>query len=216
MVVSVHVPKSAGTSFRRILGEICTARIWDNYGAIFTRQQARAELVPQGVSIIHGHFMADAFDELFPKRRLVTWVRHPVERLVSNYQHFLRAPDMRDDCCRELHERGLSLRQFADLGWMRNETSRYLAQKPVEDFAFVGIAERFSESIQNFCRIFGFRDVLRIPHENVNPNRREEHYDLPAEDYAYILERNAADFAWYNSAVGRLAEELGPDSQRVA
>jgi hypothetical protein len=216
MVVSVHVPKSAGTSFRRILGEICGARIWDNYGTIFSRDRARPELVPKGVRFIHGHFLADAFDDLFPDRRLVTWVRHPVERLVSNYHHFIRAPDMRDACCRELHERALGLRQFADLGWMRNETSRYLAQKPVEDFAFVGIAEHFHESIQNFCRIFGFRDVLRIPHENVNPQRSAERYDLPAADYAYILERNEADLAWYNRAVGRLAEELSPDSAKIA
>lgn len=216
MVVSVHVPKSGGTSFRRILGEICTARIWDNYGKIFSRDQARPGLVPQGVMFIHGHFLADAFDDLFPNRRLVTWVRHPVERLVSNYYHFIRAPDMRDDCCRELHERRLSLRQFADLDWMRNETSRYLAQKPIEDFAFVGVAERFRESVQNFCRKFGFRDVPRIPRENINPDRRAERYDLSAEDHAYILERNAADFAWYNAAVGRLSEGLGPDSVRVA
>src|ERR1700678_709074 len=113
MVISVHVPKSAGTSFRRVLDEVCGARIWDNYGTIFSRDQARAELVPPGARIIHGHFIADAFDDLFPRRRLVTWVRHPVERLVSNYHHFLRSPDMRDGCCRLLHEYKVSLRQFA-------------------------------------------------------------------------------------------------------
>src|ERR1019366_10380322 len=112
MVISVHVPKCAGTSFRRILSGICGARIWFNYGMIFTREQARADLVPEGTSFIHGHFLADAFDDLYPRRRLVTWVRHPVEGLVSNYSHFLRSPGMRDDCCRALHKQGLSLRQF--------------------------------------------------------------------------------------------------------
>ncbi|HXQ81419.1 MAG TPA: sulfotransferase family 2 domain-containing protein [Opitutaceae bacterium] len=216
MIVSIHVPKCAGTSFKRVLTEICGARIWYNYGTIFSRDQARAELVPPGTNFIHGHFLADAFDDLFPGRRLVTWVRHPVERLVSNYHHFLRSPDMRDDCCRALHERQLSLRQFADLEWMRNEACRYLANKPVEDFEFIGITEKFGASIQHFCRAFGFRNVLRVPRENPNPDRVGELYPLSPDDRAYILERNAADLDWYNRASQRLADAGTGDSPRVA
>jgi hypothetical protein len=216
MIVSVHVPKCAGTSFKVILKEICGARIWYNYGTIFSRAQARPELVPPGTTFIHGHFLADAFDDLFPDRRLITWVRHPVERLVSNYHHFLRTPDMRDDCCRALHERKLDLRQFADLEWMRNETSRYLANKRVEDFEFIGITERFAESIQLFSEVFGYRDVLKIPRDNINPERIGEHYDLSPEDHAYILERNASDLAWYTRASERLSRSKAQGRPRVA
>jgi len=216
MIVSIHVPKSAGTSFRRLLTEVCGARIWYNYGTIFSRSQARADLVPPGTTFIHGHFLADAFDDLFPGRRLLTWVRHPVERLVSNYHHFLRAPDMRDDCCRALHERRLSLRQFADLEWMSNETSRYLANKPVRDFEFVGIAERFDESARLFCRTFGFREPARTPHENRNPFRAGERYDVSPGDYAHILERNAADLAWYDQASERLTASRSPTRRVTA
>lgn len=212
MIVSIHVPKCAGTSFKRVLNEICGARIWYNYGTIFSRDQARPELVPPGTKVIHGHFLADAFDGLFPDRQLVTWVRHPVERVVSNYHHFLRSPDMRDDCCRALHERKLDLRRFADLEWMRNEACRYLANKPVEDFEFVGITERFNASIQHFCRVLGFRDVLKFPHENVNPDRSEGRYELTEGDRAYILERNVDDLAWYDAASARLAA-AGIDSR---
>jgi hypothetical protein len=216
MIVSIHVPKCAGTSFKRVLQDICGARIWYNYGTIFSRDQARAELVPPGTKFIHGHFLADAFDDLFPDRRLVTWIRHPVERLVSNYHHFLRSPDMRDDCCRALHERKLGLRQFADLDWMRNETGRYLANKPVGDFEFVGITERFEASIRHFCNVFGFRNTARFPRENLNPDRRTECYDISPEDHAYILERNASDLAWYNRALERLAEAEARERSRVA
>jgi hypothetical protein len=208
MIVSVHVPKSAGTSFRRVLEEVCGARIWFNYGTIFSREQAKADLVPAGTKFIHGHFLADAFDDLFPDRRLVTWVRDPVERLLSNYHHFLRSPDMRDDCCRALLERKLDLRQFADLEWMRNYTAHYLANKPVGAFAFVGIAERFEESIRLFCESFGFRDATRIPRDNTNPERAGEAYALSPEDRAYIRERNAGDLAWYAEASARLTREI--------
>ncbi|HEY1764120.1 MAG TPA: sulfotransferase family 2 domain-containing protein [Opitutaceae bacterium] len=208
MIVSVHVPKSAGTSFRRVLDEVCGARIWYNYGTIFSRAQAKADLVPTGTRFIHGHFLADAFDDLFPERSLVTWVRDPVERLLSNYHHFLRSPDMRDDCCRALHEQKLNLRQFADLEFMRNYTGHYLANKPVEAFAFIGVAERFEESIRLFCETFGFRDAHRIPRDNTNPERGGETYPLAPEDRAYILERNEEDLAWHQKASQRLTREL--------
>ena len=180
------------------------------------RDRARPELIPPGTKFIHGHFLADAFDDLFPDRRLVTWIRHPVERLVSNYHHFLRSPDMRDDCCRAVHEQRLNLRQFADLEWMRNETSRYLANKPVEDFEFVGITEQFGASIRHFCHVFGFRNALKLPRENLNPDRTTERYDLSPGDHAYILERNAADLAWYNRALERFGEAKIADRPRVA
>lgn len=204
MIVSVHVPKCAGTSFRHILTSLCGARIWFNYGTIFSRDQARADLVPPGTAFIHGHFLADAFDDLFPQRRLVAWVRHPVERLVSNYHHFLRTPDMRDACCRALHERRLNLREFANLPWMQNEVTRYLADKPEGDFDFIGVSEIFGESVEHFCEIFGFRSVRVLPLENVNPARKTERYDLSREDYTYILDRNQADLEFYHKACQRL------------
>lgn len=204
VVISVHVPKCAGTSFRSILSDICGARIWFNYGVVFSRDQARPGVVPAGVSFIHGHFLADAFDDLFPDRLLLTWVRHPVERVLSQYNHFLRSPDMRDNCCRELYDKGLSLHEFADLEWMRNTACRYLANKPVEDFEFVGIAERFQESMEVFCERFGFRSVARFPRENVNPARGPQGYRIPRQTFDYIAERNGADMAWYDNASRRM------------
>ena len=215
MLVSVHVPKCAGTSFRQILYAVYGARIWFNYGTVFSQEQARPDLVPPRTSVIHGHFLADAFDRLFSERKLLTWVRHPVERVVSNYQHFLRAPDMRDDCCRAIYERKLGLRGFADLDWMRNMATRYLANKPVEDFEFIGITDCFEQSIEHFYRTFGYRRLQIHPGENLNPHRTSELYNVSAADKAFILERNMADLAWYDQAARRLAKEIADRSART-
>src|SRR5882757_7421029 len=193
MLISVHIPKCAGTSFRHILHTLYGDNLWSNYGHIFTRAQAQPGQVPAGTACIHGHFLADAFDDLFPRRRLMTWVRHPVERVVSNYYHFLRSPDMRDDCCRHLFEERLSLRQFAELDWMRNEATRYLAGKTVEEFEFVGVAEQFTASLAVFAKNFGWDPPLSVPRENVNPSRVGERYDLRPRDHALLSELNAAD-----------------------
>ncbi|HEY5228518.1 MAG TPA: sulfotransferase family 2 domain-containing protein [Opitutaceae bacterium] len=216
MIISVHVPKCAGTSFRHVLHGISGDSIWYNYGTIFSKEQAQSHLVPPGTKIIHGHFMADSFDGIYPERQLITWVRHPVERVVSNYYHFLRSPDMRDNCCKALHEHRLSLREFADLDWMQNLASRYLSNKPVADFHFIGISERFHDSLRQFCSVYGYREVMKLPRENTNPERTAARYDLRSSDQDYILERNIADFEWYSRALERLQAARAPDSSRVA
>jgi len=51
------VPKCAGTSFRTILDSIFGDRIWHNYGTIFSRDQARPNVIPPNAGAIHGHFI---------------------------------------------------------------------------------------------------------------------------------------------------------------
>jgi hypothetical protein len=123
---------------------------------------------------------------------------------------------MRDDCCRLVHEQKLGLLEFADLDWMKNLSTRYLAGKPVADFAFVGIAEHFEESMEAFSGNLGFRRVLGVPRLNVNPKRREPAYTLSREERSFIVERNGADLAWYEQACQRLDAEEGLRTNRVA
>jgi hypothetical protein len=216
MVISIHIPKCAGTSFREILASIYGPHLWLNYGAIFSKADFKPDIVPAKGSCIHGHFFADTFDDYVPQPRLITWVRHPVDRVVSNYYHSLRSPDMRDDCCRLLHENRLTLRQYAELDWMRNLATRYLARKPIEAFTFVGVSERFDESLQVFGRTFNWVIRSHGPCLNTNPDRTTARYLLPPGDYDYILSLNQSDLAWYNSAMARLDSEMGSTTQKVA
>lgn len=204
MIISVHIPKCGGTSFRHVLQDIYGSDLWLNYGAVFSRPQATADLLPRGARCIHGHFLGDAFDELVPQPDLVTWLRHPVERVVSNYYHFLRSPDLRDACCRELLEKNLSLEQFAELDWMRNEATRYMAGKPAESFRFIGILERFNESLQIFGDTFGLPVPPEAPRVNVNPTRTTDSYPLSPRTYEHILGLNLRDLMTYDLASAML------------
>src|SRR5262249_53131491 len=94
--------------------------------------------------------------------------------------------------------------QFAELDWMRNETTRYLSAKPIGAFAFIGIVERFIESLNLFDRAFGFDTPLPPPRDNINPQRSETRYSLSEADYRHILGLNAEDLAWYEGAVEKL------------
>ena len=206
LVISVHIPKCGGTSFQHILLRIYgKKRVWLNYDpAIFSPAQARCDLIPPRARCIHGHFMSTTFDACVPQLELVTWLRHPVQRVVSEYHHFLRHPDTDDPCCRELLGRRLSLEQFAELNLMRNTMTRYMAGKPVEAFKFIGIMERFKESLKAFGAAFGIPVPAEPPYENVNPYRTTENYPISDRTYQRILELNLSDLATYELAMARL------------
>jgi hypothetical protein len=202
MVISIHIPKCAGTSFHLALRAVYGDRLQLNYGGAFHRGQAEAWAVPANVECIHGHFLADTFVGRFPSARLVTWVRDPIERVVSNYHHCLRAPDLRDDCCRRLHEERLTLVEFAELDWMRNTMARYLAGRAVTDFAGVGIAECFDESLAMFRRELGWNQPIpAVPPANTNPGRLTPVYDLDAATRRRLTDLNAADLVLYQEAL---------------
>ena len=215
MVISVHIPKCAGTSFRSVLQRHYGPRLWANYGTIFTREQADRTRVPGATACIHGHFLADAFDDLFPQAQLITWVRHPVERILSHYHFFLRNPGIADGCCQTLHRDRLSLRQFADLDWMRDQMTRYLAAKSFGAFAFVGVTEQYAQSLAQFRAVFGGPVLPAAPRQNVNPGRTTDNYRIASADYGYILERNLADLRWYQEAVLALTEAPARSWQRA-
>jgi hypothetical protein len=143
----------------------------DAYGRVVTS-------VPPNVRCIHGHFPPDVMLPQFPDATLITWVREPVERVISSYYHRLRAPDWQHPVSRELHEKKLSLVEFAALDLMRNEIARFFGSKEPEDFAFIGLTETFEDSLARFLRQFGFAGASVIPRENCNPERRQESYSI--------------------------------------
>jgi hypothetical protein len=211
MIISVHIPKCGGISFQHILRSIYgNRRVWLNYGTIFDQADARArcQLMPPGLRCVHGHFLSDAFDQLVPDGERVTWLRRPVERVISNYYHFLRHPDPANPCCRELWARGLSLQKFAELPMMANEMTRYLAGKPVRSFKFVGIMERYTDSLRVFGSAFGVPVPGSPPRENVNPHWKGESYPVPDWLHAHIEAINGADLVAYDAAVAELERGL--------
>ena len=198
VVLSVHVPKTGGVSFRRILAQLYQEdfllKYWqmtDAYGRVVTA-------IPENVRCIHGHFPPDVLLPTYPGARLITWVRDPVERVVSSYYHRLRDPDWQHPVTRELHEKKLSVVEFAALDLMRNETARFFGSKRPADFAFIGRMETFEVSLARFLREFGFGEVA-IPRENCNPACANGHYPLDPATREKIMALNERDLEIYQA-----------------
>ena len=208
MLLSVHIPKTAGVSFRKVLAQIYGPGFVQYYWEITDAWgRVRAD-VPSDATCVHGHFVAHILAEKYPDATLITWVRNPVERVASSYYFRLRNPDWKHPVCVELHEKKLSLLEYAGLELVRNEMTRFFGQKQPADFAFIGLVEEIESSMTVFFDRFELHPVP-IPRDNYNPDRQNAYYDLSEGERRQILELNQADWDLYQVCSERYYKELG-------
>jgi len=173
MLISVHMPKTAGLSFRATLEEHYGERFAYDYADYplahepATRHrkalQASLEVLTRdlsGTGCIHGHFLPVKYLLLADVRECayVTWMREPVARLVSHYHYWRRSYDPEADFVSPLHRRVVeeqwSLERFCLSPELRNVYAQYLWGFPLQRLDFVGITEHYEEDLRQFSLLY--------------------------------------------------------------
>jgi hypothetical protein len=211
VMVSMHLPKTGGSSFRAFLEE--------HYGRSLRCLYAPEEIDPEripgleidpGTRCLHGHFQADAFDERFPEAIKITWMRDPVERIISNYFQYLRHPNEDDyEFNRRLISEGWSLMRFARDEGMREAMRWFFNAVPLESFFFVGIVEEYEASMKLLAHLMRLNPSGWEEKANVNPSK------VPASRYVLTKAQRdelsalyAEEIEVYQLARYRLQEQL--------
>lgn len=175
-LISVHLPKTAGTSFKASLAMHFGDRYRDDYGdqVISQSQHERfgaaasaGQLIAQqgldGIDCVHGHFLPLKYQSLDITRSLtfVTWMREPVARLLSHYDYWRESYDKETAAPhhRQVIEEGWTLERFCLSEKFRNIYTQYLWSFPLERFAFIGITEHYNEDMQEFSGRFLSPDI---------------------------------------------------------
>lgn len=221
LLVSVHMPKTAGTSFAAALQARFGAGYQPDYAdlpmqaprwrrqsdALLRSHDTCRALCAESVQCIHGHFLPAKYVPLAQWRQVgfVTWLRDPVERVVSHY-HFWRRDYDGSDAAQPLRNRMLaedwSLERFALGPELRNVYRQYLWQFDVSRFAFIGVTERYAQDLALFAeRFLDGQAVLQTA--LANPDRGGEVYGIPARLRERIEAHHAADMALYRRARDR-------------
>ena len=211
MIVSVHIPKTAGSTFKDLLiGSLGAPQVCLRYDQTPLRHRSKGQPVPPLVltedspcTVVHGHFVADRIIVRDgAETQYVAWLRHPVERLISHYYFWKRQPYPDQPLCRRLLEEDLTVEAFAALGAMRNLQSFFLGGVSPSQFALIGVTERFHESIDRFNATFG-TSLKADSTLNANPHKPSGDYRTEVGEGVYeaIAEMNALDMALYTSVL---------------
>jgi len=155
VIVSIHVPKAAGSHLAAVLRRRYGRRLALWYGPDdprthplarrpareFDEPMARA-LEGAGVAVLHGHFPArHALKAVPDPARHWIVLREPVERTVSHYHFLRRSPASVNPLARMVRDDGVSLAEFAALDRIRTFQRRYVERLPLDRSGFAGVAE---------------------------------------------------------------------------
>jgi hypothetical protein len=218
-LASVHVPKAAGLSFQRHLTHLFGKQVvWDynhtdrpDYTPEKIHPHILAKLRTNKTTVIHGHLFLSKY-HCIPGLQRAMWFRDPVQRLLSHYYYWLRAPDMDHPNCIALHERGLSVVEFAELPELRNVFARFLDGEPIKELNWVGLVEDYQASLDLFYAMYAIgRDPGELNrHENKNPGRGDRiEYDLDKLSREAIEKLNAKDMELYALAKLKFKDLVG-------
>lgn len=195
-VLSIHIPKTGGSSFQNTLvdayGQSAFLRldftVQKRLGIpriVATNRTSQAsidEIIEQGklndqIKIVHGHFHYSDFIQFFElstEAKVITWLRDPIDRIVSNYNYLVSILDQDLDHTprsREVLNRMLkSLPEFSRIPRDIALYSDYLSGQDLADYDFIGIVEDYDNELKRLGKILGARE---LPTHHVNKTARK-------------------------------------------
>lgn len=217
MLVSVHIPKTGGVTFRRsVLEPAFGDRLLLDYAdrplahETSERNASAQAFVPDDALLrrydcVHGHFLAAKYANAPGRCEFAVWLRHPVQRVVSRF--FFAQREGRGRIA------AMTLRAFCREDHFHNLYAKYLWNFPIDRFDFVGITEDYASSVAVFRRRFGIASVADTP-SNVNPHKEvAQDYDVAPAMRELIERANARDMEIYEHGkrhLARLKNQLRP------
>ena len=166
-LVSIHIPKTAGTSLFKILGEVYGKRyvarvdFRHHLNMLFLNEKEFSQKeFPDHLKVIHGHINPRSLRkhiDINENARIITWLRDPVERVVSDYYYLMQIVDQNfnyDPLNPNVLTRvSRSLIEFAREEKEQDRMARFIGKLNLEDLFFVGITDIFHPCPLNFTKL---------------------------------------------------------------
>lgn len=201
-LLSIHIPKTAGTSFYHVLEQIYTT---DLSPSIKRRDLAGTQEDTFDLShypIVHGHI---TWEEAAPycdkeKTKIICWLRNPVDRVLSNYRFFINRlehpeynPKVAEINRHRIHESAL---EYATREENRNRMSKFTAGLALEDFFFIGLVECFDQDLNILATLLEWPGYL-----NPYLNKSSSNMTFPLEVREAVANLNEQDMDLYSRVI---------------
>ncbi|MEM6761602.1 MAG: hypothetical protein AAF615_01870 [Pseudomonadota bacterium] len=212
LILSIHIPKTAGTRFGEVLKSHYGDAFANYYGADDQRThpavKVRAkdlsaahlnELALSGVKVLHGHMTGRALVRAgCEPKQIHCFLREPIEHTISRY-HFSKVNPGTHPELRKRFDDGLNMEDFAALPKSRNFQSGYIYPLKLHEIGFVGITEFFSQMLP----LIDLPDIAA----KANVNEAKPHVDIDTRER--LIPHLSSDIALYSSALELAIRRLG-------
>ena len=226
MFVSVHFPKSGGTSLRVSLEKsFGSGAVHLNYADDPVNPVSRYSLdpayihrvphgIPDGAKVVHGHFTPRRYLGIVPCDGLFTFLREPVENLISIYFFWKSFPRNNSALHTYFLDHNLTIEETAGLPALRRLfTGSYFPDFDMSTFDLIGDVSTYPRDLARLGDLLG--RPLEPVVENVNRLRSEPRdgglsYDAAIADAALRarLEDILAEDLKFYASVMTLRENL--------
>lgn len=213
-LVSIHIPKTAGSSFFRMLKQAYGRNGVLRLNTMNLPEDRLDEVLDELKSIalprvIHGHVQLSLLDyiigEYHPK--IITWMREPVDRVISNYYFAMQRVREGKALARKAYTRDFSLLEYARIEENRNRASMLLAGTKVEDLFFIGFYETLEQDTRKLGELLGWTDFFQLPHQKSgsdfieNNDCKTQFQDITEDMRQEIAKLNELDVILYQQAL---------------
>ncbi|MEQ6167982.1 sulfotransferase family 2 domain-containing protein [Ekhidna sp. MALMAid0563] len=185
-IISIHIPKTAGTSFRKTLEHVYGRSMLSLYNYGSDQLAPFQEKVPDKIKLIHGHINLNQYHALIEKNPewkdalFITWVRNPVDRFISNYYYMNQL--ITDQMKLFPRRPGLQKRMLRSLDEVANQEnehdllSRYISPKFLAEnkYLFIGETEHYSNDLARLATLLNW---AKYPLYQVNRTANKKDVD---------------------------------------
>jgi len=226
VIIFLHLPKSGGTTFNDIINQqrqyypdLCMLGTCNNNGFYLHLDELSTE-EQKRIEILFGHIFFGIHKQLpQPNFTYITFLRHPIERIISSYYFHREFPNTKDLfqsmtlydyvtnpdwnynlwlSTANLQTRMLAGKIEEDLETARNNLIRY--------FSVVGITERYDDSLKVCQKKLGW-EINAYEKRHVVPNRPTLE-EIPDEIIEIIKSKNEKDLVLYQFANKLLDKQI--------
>ena len=212
MFLFCHIPKTAGTSLRVSLEQDTSRVLLNDYGvdnqqtslAILKHQYALPSAFGKDVEAvrniealnalqpfgIYGHVPVQRYLSLVELDKVVSFVREPISRIISEYRHVVRINKYKHD-----------LLTFANQKRLINSMSKFLNGAPWPMFGFIGLSEQYTDSLKLINRKYDLH--LSERSENMAPSKSVA--QISEQALEMLNQLNQKDIKLYNDIAQQFA-----------
>jgi len=199
-ILFIHIPKTAGTSFRVAAEEYYhKENIFYDYSPHFKETskciiemiyeeqdyyQLYEHISKLDKSFLSGHFSVNKYAPLYDTLNVVSFVRNPIEQVLSHYNHY-----------KNTHKYEKDFNSFIKEPRFQNVQSKNLGGKPISFYGFIGLTEEYELSIDMFNILYDTK--LKYKHINVKQKNSLNIEDLDEDTLKYIIRLNEKDIKLY-------------------